>query len=69
MDGAFWAKLVGQNAEPSNWIRLFRQNLTFLTPVNPSNLKVLWTTAILKPNRIENSQNLVWQHIKLVGQT
>ena len=67
MGGAFWTKLVGQNATLANWFQWHSQNLTFLNPINPSNVMVLWTTAILKPNRIESMQNLAWQQIPKVG--
>ena len=61
-DGAFWKKLVGQNAIPVNYVSQFCENSTTLTPAVPSNLEALWSTAILKRNRIRNLQNLVWQH-------
>ena len=69
MGGAFWTKLVGQNAALADCFQWYSHNLTFLTPVNPSNVKVSWSIPILKPNLIGNSQNLVWQEMKLVGQS
>ena len=60
----WWAKC---QADQMIYIALTKSE--FLILINPSDSMIRRATTILKPNHLQNSENLVGQNRKLVGQS